>query len=114
MKTRLLTQAEKAHNTNRLHDAFIAALIPPLHVESTDTESRFAFSDEVTDAAIQEVINSYSLVSPASPVDIRAKWLEYKANVNSATTVPQLKAAITNDLGALLKELFKSQVGDLQ
>lgn len=114
MKTKILTQAEKAHNTNRLHDAFIAALIPPIRVESTETESRFAFDDSVGDTAIQTVITSYSFSPPTAPLDIKAKWLEYKTNVSNATTIPQLKAAITNDLGALLKDLFKSQVGDLQ
>jgi hypothetical protein len=114
MKIRVLTQAEKPHDTNRLHDAFITASIPPLQVESTETESRFSFDEAVSDASITAVITAYALTAPAAAVDVKVAWTNYKNAVNNATTVPQIKSALTLELGVLLKELLRSRAGDLQ
>lgn len=114
MKIKVLTQAEKQHNTNRLHDAFITALIPPIRVEGTETESRFAFDDAVTDQAIQAVITAYTFAAPSVPIDIKVAWQDYKASINNATTIPQIKTALTDKLGTLLKEILRPHAGDLQ
>ena len=114
MKTRILTQAQKTHSTNALHDAFVAAGLTPILVESSNTESRFTFADEVTDTSIDAVVGSYAFSAPAVPSDVRQLWTNYKNAVNNATTIPQLKAVLTDDLGALLKELLRPRVRDLQ
>lgn len=113
MKTFTLTQSTKQHNPNRLHDAFIAAQVVPVLVESTADSSIFTFADQESDAAIQAVITSYTLVAPPAPINIRTAWQAYDAAVNSATTVPQLKAAMTDRLGVLLKELLKTREAGL-
>lgn len=113
MKTRILTQAQKAHNTNQLHDAFVVAGLIPIHVESDSSESRFTLEDAVADAAIDNVITTYVFSAPAAPIDIRQKWIAYNAAVNNATSIAQLKSALTDDLRPLLKELFRSRVADL-
>lgn len=113
MKIRTLTQVEKPHDINQLHDAFVAAGIPPLKVEGNDTESRFAFQDAVTDGAIQAVITAYTIAAPPALVDIKAAWQAYETAVNNATTVPQIKAALTDRLGVLLKELLKVREANL-
>ena len=113
MKTRILTQSEKQHGVNRLHDAFIAAGFIPTYVESIPSESRFSFNDSVADASIEGVIASYTYAAPPAPVNIRTAWTNYKTAVNNATTVAQIKSALTNELGVLLKELLKTRDANL-
>lgn len=113
MKTFVLAQSLKAHDVNKLHDAFLAATLIPLQVESTETESRFTFADEVTDAAIAGVVSAYTFAVPAVPVDLRQAWLNYKNALNNAGTVAQVKTTLTDELGVLLKEVLKMRVGDL-
>lgn len=113
MKTITLTQAQKQHDTNQLHDAFIAAHLVPQKVESTATESSFAFADDVSDTAIKAVIDNYALLQPAATGDISAAWQTYKTAVNNATTVAQLKSVLTTELGVLLTEILRPREGIL-
>jgi hypothetical protein len=113
MKIKVVTQAQKQHDTNRLHDAFIAANLIPLFVESIETESRFSFNDAVSDSAINSVISTYVFSAPTASVDVKAAWTAYKTALNNASTVPQLKSALTNELGVLLKEILKTQASGL-
>lgn len=113
MKTFILTQAQKEHDVNKLHDAFIAAALIPNSVESTGTGSRFEFLDLVTDQSIQSVVTAYVFSPPPSPVDIRQSWQNYKSAINSATNVAQIKSALTTELGVLLKEVLKTRDGGL-
>jgi hypothetical protein len=94
---------------NRLHDAFVAAGVTPAQVESTALESRFTFQDAVTDLSITNVITAYSYSAPSAPVDVRVAWNSYKTAVNNASTVAQIKSALTSELGIVLKELLKSR-----
>src|SRR5678815_5076207 len=107
MKTKVLTQAQKQHDANKLHDAFITADIAPVFVESTALESRFSFEDAVSDGAITNVITAYVYAAPSAPVDVKLAWQAYKTALNNASTLPQLKSALTTELGVLLKELLK-------
>lgn len=113
MKLRTITQSQKPHNVNQLHDAFIAAGLIPRLVESTETESRLAFDDVVADSAIDSVVSVYALVAAPALVDVRVAWQNYKNALQNATTVAQIKSALTNELGTLLKELLRAQVGNL-
>lgn len=113
MKTHTLTQAEKQHNVNVLHDAFNVAGIAPLGVESIETESRFAFDDSVADAAIQQVITSYVFVASSPSPNIRDLAQSFRNAVTSATTVPQLKNALNQELMLLIRQLAQRDVRDL-
>lgn len=113
MKTTTLTQAQKQHDVNRLHDAFVAASVIPVRVESIATESYFRFDDAVSDTAIQQVITNYAYVAPSPPANIKQLAQNYKNAVNAATNVAQLKSALTVELVALLKEMAKRDVADL-
>lgn len=113
MKTTILTQAQKQHHVNRLHDAFIAAGVIPERVESNGTSSTFMFQDSVADASIQTVITNYVYVAPTPPANIKQLAQNYKNAVNAATNVAQLKSALTVELVALLKEMAKRETADL-
>jgi hypothetical protein len=65
-----LTQLEKEHNVNKVHDALIAAGLVPTHVESDEEESRFTFDDSVDPGDVQDVFDAYVFVEPV-PVDVR-------------------------------------------
>jgi hypothetical protein len=110
-----LTQAQKQHDLNALHDAFVAAQIAPQWAEmSTDgLTSTFAFLDSVNNTTIQTVISSYSFVARQAPAQLRDLWQAYKSAVANASTVAQLKNAMTNELGAVLKELGRHIDGQL-
>lgn len=107
MKIIILTQAQKKHNVNALHDAFIAAEVIPLRVEGTTVESRFMFDDAASDSAIQAVVDAYAFTNPPVPVDLRAAWQAYKDAVQ-ALPAGQAKTTFVA-LGVLLKELFKTR-----
>lgn len=113
MKTRTITQAQKPHNPNALHDALIASGAIPLRVESSDTESRFVFDDAISDDSVNAVIAAYAFTPKAPPVDVKVAAQNFRNAINSAATVPQLKNALTNELGILLKEILRAQVADL-
>lgn len=113
MKIITLTQASKPHNPNRLHDALIAANITPLMVESNADASQFTFDDAVNDGAIQAVITAYVLAAPTVPADIKNLWTTYRDHLEAASTVGQVKTVLTNDLGALLREILRAQAGSL-
>lgn len=113
MKTTTLTQAQKQHDVNRLHDAFIAASIVPVHVEGDGGQSRFTFEDSVSDAAIQNVITSYVYVAPLPPADLRQLAQNFRNAVTAASTVPQLKSALNGELMLLIREIARRDVKDL-
>jgi hypothetical protein len=113
MKKVTLTQETKQHNVNRLHDLFIASGLAPKLVESIPTESYFSFDDAVTDQSIQNVITAYVYAAPVIPPDIKILWQNWKTAKAAATTLPQMKAALDNHLDTLLKEGFKSLLGDV-
>lgn len=113
MKERQILQATKAHNVNQLHDQFIAAGIVPTAVDSSATASRFEFEDAASDAAIDAVITNHTAQSTAPP-NLLALWSTYKAAVQAATTVAQLKAALVNDLGPLMKAIALGAEGKLE
>lgn len=69
-----LTQLEKEHDTNKLHDAFIAATLVPTHVESDASESRFTFTDGTDEGDIQDVIDAYTFAPPPAPANRGPVW----------------------------------------
>lgn len=105
MKTTTITQGQKDHDPNALHDAFVAAGLIPLLAENTVNESRYTFDDAVSDQAINTVVASYTFTPKPPPVDIKTTAQNFRAAVNGATTLPQLKQVLINELDALLKEL---------
>lgn len=113
MKIRTLTQTEKQHNVNALHDAFIAAEIVPLHAEASNGESRFTFDDSVSDTAINNVITAYVYAAPPIPADIKALGVAYRAAVTNATTLAQCKSVLNGELWVILKEIAKRLNQDL-
>jgi hypothetical protein len=110
---RTLTQAEKAHDTNQLHEAFITAGISPTYAGATATGSEFEFAEGVTAPAVEAVITAYALAPKPPPPSLLTLWNNYRTAVNNATTVAQLKAALVNDLGPLLKAIAKGHRGDM-
>lgn len=62
-----LTQLEKQHDPNKLHDALIAAELEPILVESNDTETRFTFDDSVDEGDVQDVIDGYAFTPAPAP-----------------------------------------------
>jgi hypothetical protein len=64
-------------------------------------------------AAVEAVIASHAPRPPAVPPDLRTLWGTYKTNVQAATTVPQIKAALVNDLGPLLRAIARGNRGDI-
>lgn len=113
MKVKTITQASKQHNVNALHDDYIAADLVPSQAESTSTESRFTFNDAVSDAAIQQVITNYVFVPPPASVNIRQLAQNFRDAVDAATTMPQLKAALKQELMTLLRQMAQREVKDL-
>lgn len=113
MKTFTLTQAAKQHDTNRLHDAFIAASLTPLYAESTATQSRFDFADAVTDPSINAVVSAYVFAAPAIPPGWVQLGQNYRNAVTNATTLAQCKAVLNGELWEIIKALAKSQINNL-
>ncbi len=113
MKTLTVTQAEKQHNVNHLHDAFIAAEVTPLLVTSIPTESYFTFDDAVPNASIQQVVTNYVFAPAVVLADIRVLANNFRSAVTDAATLPQMKAALTTELMLLMRELARDKVRDL-
>lgn len=113
MKTFTLLQSTKQHNVNQLHDAFIAAGITPLNLESDATESRASFDDAVTTPSIQAVVNAYVYVAPVIPPSLVQLGQNYRAAVTAATTLAQCKAVLNGELWEIIKAFAKRDVKDL-
>lgn len=64
-------------------------------------------------AAVSGVVASHVPKPKAPPPDVRALWNTYRTNVQAATTVAQIKAALVNDLGPLLRAMARGHRGDL-
>lgn len=86
-----LTQVEKEHDTNRLHDAFIAAELVPSLVESDEGESRFTFADGTDEGDIQDVIDAYTFTEPA---EVLSPLAALAALVPSGGGVDELRGAV--------------------
>ncbi len=69
-----LTQEDKEHNPNRVHDALIAANLAPTQVESDDEETRFTFDDSVDEGDVQDVIDAYAYSPPPAPANRGPVW----------------------------------------
>lgn len=105
MKTFKILQTTKQHNVNHLHNAFVAAGITPLSVQSSGTESIATFDDEVSDTAIQAVITNYVFVAPPAPADLVAMAQAYRTKVTAITNLADAKALLNGELYQILKYL---------
>lgn len=113
MKRITLTQAQKQHDVNRLHDAFNSADLYPMPVESDALASYFTFEDAVSDVSIQAVITNYVYVPPPPPANLRQMAQNFRDAVNAAGTVGALKSALNSELMLLLREIARREVNDL-
>jgi hypothetical protein len=64
-------------------------------------------------AAVAVAVASHAPKPKVPPPDVRALWNTYKTNVQAATTAAQIKAALVNDLGPLLRAIARGHRGDL-
>lgn len=112
MKTITITQAQKPHHPNRMHDELIAAGVTPITLESTDRETRITVDDQVAGTAVQTVIDAHVKPEPETPFDWRAHWQGVSAAVGNAATLPQLKSAVV-DLSDIVKEIVRERAGQL-
>jgi len=115
----------KAHNLNQLHDELEAAVpalrpatvngerVAVMALQSAGDEITVRFPDEVDEAAVRAAITAHVARPREAPPDLRALWTTYRNSVQAATTVPQLKAALVNDLGPLLRAIARGNRGDL-
>lgn len=110
MRTITITQAEKAHHPNQLHDQLIAAGIAPLSVENTDTETRITVANAVTDESIQAVVDAHVKLGPEVPFDWKVNWQSADAAIANASTLPALKSAVAN-LSEIVKRMVSERVG---
>lgn len=69
-----LTQLTKQHNTNRLHEAFLAAELTPSLVESDESESRFTFPDDTDEGDIEDVVGAYTFAPAPAPANRGPVW----------------------------------------
>jgi hypothetical protein len=118
-------KATKAHNLNQLHEELEAA-VPGLRpvtengereavmaLQSVGDEITVRFPDAVDWTAVSAVISAHVARPRETAPDLRALWATYRTNVQAATTIPQIKAALVNDLGPLLRAIAKGNRGDL-
>lgn len=110
MRTITITQAQKEHHPNRLHDQLIDAGIVPLSVENTETETRITVADAVTDGSIQAVVDAHVKPEPEVPFDWKANWQSADAAIANANTLPALKTAVA-DLAEIVKRIVNERVG---
>lgn len=118
----------KPHNLGQLLDeleAGVPALRPMtvggerqavMSVTSKGDEITILVPDETSAAdmeAVGAVISAHVARPREAAPDLRALWNTYRTNVQAATTLPQIKAALTNDLGPLLRAIARGNRGDL-
>ena len=122
MKTLTFT---KANNLSQLMDELLAAipalapvtqnaqLVPVMQLEGQGDSIRLTVPDTADETAIGNVVTAHVAQAPPPPPNLQALFNTYSSNVQAATTVVQLKSALTNDLAALLKAIAKGNRGNV-
>ncbi len=118
-------RATRPHDIGQLHDELEAA-VPALRPKSENGERVAVMSatsrgdeitllvpDEADEATVRAVVSAHVPRARTPPPDLAALWQTYRTNVQAATTVPQLKAALVNDLGPLLRAVARGSRGDI-
>jgi hypothetical protein len=106
-----LTQIEKQHDANKLHDALTdAGLTVRVEGKPDGSESYFTFADE-DEAAVQAVIDAYVYVDPGPPqgawyavptADVAIGYNEYTALLNQSGTGAPVATVMKNSIGAIV------------
>jgi hypothetical protein len=115
----------KAHNPGQLLEELEAA-VPALRSVTVGGERQAVMTlssegdrvvllapDGTSEPDVAAVVAAHVPRPREAAPDLRALWNTYKTNVQAATTVPQLKAVLVNDLGPLLRAIGKGNRGDL-
>lgn len=98
-----LRQADKQHDSNRLHEALITAGLTPI-VESTSEETYITIPAD-KDAETQAVIDAYVFQAPPPQPNVKQLAVAFRDAVIAATTIGQLKTTLSTDLMKLLKAM---------
>jgi hypothetical protein len=118
-------KVKKSHDISQLHEELEVAVpalrprdvagerVAVMDVQSSGSEIVLRVPDEVDEAAVRAVITAHAPRPREAAADLRALWATYKTNVQAATTVPQLKSVLVNDLGPIFRAIAKGSRGDI-
>lgn len=104
-------QAERPNDANQLHQELIAAGVSPQLVESDATETRVHVAPS-QEAAARSVVAAHVKQPRPAPPNLKALADSFRAAVNNATTVAQIKAALNKELMVLLREVAQGHRGE--